>query len=201
VTAEILWLNFWAEFLIGRSGMLRNLARIFRRDASAFKGAQQGATMVEFALIAPAFMALLVAVFETTMFLFAQSNLQAAANEAGRLFMTGQAQNSSMSASQFKSAVCPMVSSMFNCSSLIIIVANASSASSLNTSTPQMYNGGVVNPGSYQPGTPGDLMTVQIGYPLPVVAGPLGFFLNSNGNGTAAVWGTAAFRVEPYTSS
>jgi Flp pilus assembly protein TadG len=181
--------------------MLRNLARLFRCNAVAFHKAQRGATAVEFALIAPAFIALLIAIFETTIFLFAQANLQAAASEGGRLFMTGEAQNSSMSATQFKSTVCPMVSSMFNCGNLIVNVENASSASDLSTSTPQMYNAGVLNTGSYSPGTPGDLMVVQLGYPLPVIAGPLGFFLNSNGNGTAAVWGVAVFRVEPYTSS
>ncbi len=157
--------------------------------------------MVEFALIAPAFIALLIAIFETTLFLFAQANLQAAANEAGRLLMTGQAQNSGISSvAQFKAAVCPMVLSMFSCSNLIINVQDASSASGLNTSTPQMYSNGQLNPGSYTPGGPGDLMVVEVGYPLPVVPGPLGFFLNSNGNGTAAVWGVSAFRVEPYPS-
>jgi Flp pilus assembly protein TadG len=180
--------------------MLRILAKLFRRKASAFKAAHQGATMVEFALIAPAFIALLIAIFETTLFLFAQANLQAAANEAGRLLMTGQAQNSGItSVAQFKAAVCPMVSSIFSCGNLIINVQDASSGS-FSMSTPQMYNAGALSAGSYTSGGPGDLMVVMVGYPLPVVAGPLGFFLNSNGNGTAAVWGISAFRVEPYPS-
>jgi Flp pilus assembly protein TadG len=180
--------------------MLRNLAKLFRRNASAFRDAQQGATAVEFALIAPAFIALIIAIFETTLFLFAQANLQAAATQAGRLLMTGQAQNSNMTLAQFKSAVCPMVQSMFNCSNLVVVVQSSSSSSGLNTSTPQVYNGGVLNPGSYDAGSPGDLMVVQIGYPWSVVSGPLGFVLSNLSNGTAAVWGVAAFRVEPYSS-
>jgi Flp pilus assembly protein TadG len=181
--------------------MLRNLARLFRRNASEFRRAQQGATAVEFALIAPALIALLIAIFETTIFLFAQANLQEAATQAGRLFMTGQAQNGGMTQAQFQTAVCPMVQAMFNCGSLVIVVQSATSSSGLNTSTPQMYNSqGQLSPGSYSPGTPGDLMVVLIGYPLPVVPGPLGFMLSSNSNGTAQVWGVAAFRVEPYSS-
>jgi len=186
--------------------MLRNLARLFRRNASEFKRAQQGATAVEFALIAPAFIALLIAIFETTIFLFAQSDLQAAATQAGRLFMTGQAQNGAMTPGQIETAICPMVQAMFNCGNLVIVVQSATSSSGLNTSSPQMYNSqgqlnNVANAGTanYSPGTPGDLMVVFIGYPLPVVPGPLGFMLG-NSNGTAAVWGVAAFRVEPYTS-
>jgi Flp pilus assembly protein TadG len=181
--------------------MLRSLARIFRRNASAFKGAQQGATAVEFALIAPAFIALLIAIFETTQFLYVQANLQAAATEAARLFMTGQAQNGAMTQAQIETAICPTVQALVNCGNLIINVESASSASGLSTSTPQMYNAqGQLNTGNYSMGSPGDIMVVQIGYPLPVVAGPLGFMLSGNGNGTAAVWGVAAFLVEPYAS-
>jgi Flp pilus assembly protein TadG len=180
--------------------MFRKRVKLFRRHTSRFRDAQEGATAVEFALIAPAFIGLVIAVFETTLFLFAQANLQSAATEAGRLFMTGQAQNSNMTPAQFAAAVCPMVKAMFNCNNLVIVVQSASSAGGLSTSAPQMYNSGVLNPGSYSPGTPGDLMVVQIGYPWFVVSGPLGFTLSSLSNGTAAVWGVAAFRVEPYSS-
>ncbi len=179
--------------------MFRKRVKLLRRNASRFRDAQQGATAVEFALIAPVFFGLLIAIFETTLFLFAQANLQSAATQAGRLFMTGQAQNSNMTPAQFAAAVCPMVQAMFNCGNLVIVVQSASSASGLSTSAPQMYNSqGQLNTGSFSPGNPGDLMVVQIGYPWLVVPGPLGFALSPNG--TAAVWGVAAFRVEPYSS-
>jgi Flp pilus assembly protein TadG len=181
--------------------MLRSLARIFRRNASTFKRAQQGATAVEFALIAPAFIALLIAIFETTQFLYVQSNMQTAATQAARLFMTGQAQNGNMTQSQIEQQICPTVQVLVNCANLFIQVESSSSASGLSTSTPQMYNAqGQLSTGSYSMGNPGDLMVVMVGYPLPVVAGPLGFFLAGNANGTASVWGVAAFRVEPYAS-
>ena len=85
--------------------MVLNLAKLFRRNIRRFGGAQQGTTAIEFALIAPVFIALLVAIFETTLFLFAQANLQYAAMETGRLFMTGQAQNGNMTQSQLQSTV------------------------------------------------------------------------------------------------
>src|SRR5580704_9887815 len=74
-------------------GMFRNLAKYFRRDIARFCAARRGATAVEFALIAPAFIAMLFAVIQTTLFLFAQATLQNAAVEGGRMFMTGSAQN------------------------------------------------------------------------------------------------------------
>src|SRR5580704_17246633 len=107
--------------------MLRNLATYFRRTISGFAVAERGATAVEFALIAPAFLATLFAVIQTTIFLFAQATLQNAADEAGRLFMTGQAQN--LTRSQFASDVCPMVSALFTCANLMVNVASYASFS------------------------------------------------------------------------
>jgi Flp pilus assembly protein TadG len=181
--------------------MLRKLAKLFRRKASAFNGAQQGAMAVEFALIAPAFIGLLIAIFETTLFLFAQASLQSAATQAARLFMTGQAQNGGMTQAQIQSTICPMVSAIMNCGNLVINVQSSSSSSGMDTSTPQLYDSqGNLSGGSYQPGNPGDLMVVKISYPWFVVKGPLGFMLSNQTNGTAEVTGVAAFRVEPYSS-
>src|SRR5580704_10439300 len=106
--------------------MVRNLVTRFRRQASRLREAERGATAVEFALIAPAFLAMLFAVLQTTFFLFAQQTLQNAAVEAGRMFMTGSAQSSGLTQSQFASDVCPMVSALFNCSNLQIDVSTYS---------------------------------------------------------------------------
>ena len=181
--------------------MVLNLAKLFRRNVRRFRDAQHGATAVEFAMIAPAFIGVFIALFETTLFLFAQANLQYAAMEAGRLFMTGQAQNGNMTAAQFKSAVCPMVNAIFDCSNLVINVQNSSSFSNASTSAPQLYNAqGQLSSGAFSPGNPGDVMVVQLAYPWSVFTGPLGFTLSNQANGTAEVMGITAFRVEPYGS-
>ncbi len=181
--------------------MLRNLAKYFRRrarDISRFCVARRGATAVEFALIAPAFLAVLIALFQTAVFLFAQMALQNAAVQAGRYFMTGQAQNNNWSASTIATKVCP--AALFNCTStLIVIVQNYSSFAAANTSAPQLYTNGVLNTNwAYDPGTPGDVMVVQLVYPWSVVGGPLGFALSNLPNSAAEIMGVSAFRVEPY---
>src|ERR1700731_3304702 len=157
--------------------MLRKLGRCFRRAAAHFAVARQGATIVEFAFIAPVFLALLIAIFETTIFLFAQANLQAAAMAAGRLFMTGQGQNSNMSQSQFTSRICPMIQTLFDCNNLMVNVQIYSDFSSASASTPTLiYNGQgqVTNSWSYSLGAPGQVMVVQLIYQWPIVSGPLG---------------------------
>jgi Flp pilus assembly protein TadG len=187
---------------LGTLGMVRNLAKFLRRNASRFRAARVGATAVEFALIAPVFIGLLIAIFETTLFLFAQASLQSAAMQAGRLFMTGQAQNSNMTVSQFKSAVCPMIQSLFNCNSLIVVVQNYASFSGATTSAPQLYNAQgqayAQSNFAYSAGQPGDVMIVQLVYPWSVVGGPLGFTMANLPNNAAEMMGVTAFRVEPY---
>ena len=162
---------------------------------------RRGTTAVEFALIAPPFLATLIAILEVAIFLFAQQVLQNAAVEAGRLFMTGQAQSGNTSLSQFESDVCPMISALFKCSSLMVNVQSYANFSSANASAPILtFNGQgqVTNSWSYDPGTPGEVMVVQLIYQWPIVSGPLGYVLSSLGNGNTEMMGVSAFRVEPY---
>src|ERR1700691_293226 len=109
--------------------MLRNLHKHYRyclRAVVRLRTARQGATAVEFALLAPAFLGTLIAVLETAFFLFAQASLQTAAVQAGRLFMTGQAQN--LSQGTFKTQLCQnYLPSVFNCNSLVVVVQSYSS--------------------------------------------------------------------------
>jgi Flp pilus assembly protein TadG len=184
--------------------MLRVLTRYLERGGkilARFRAAQNGATAVEFALIAPAFFATLIAVIETTLFLFAQQNLQTAAVQAGRLFMTGNAQNSGTTQAQFQAAICPSLQALFNCNNVMVNVQAYSSFSDATTAAPTLTynsNGTVSNTWSYTAGTPGQVMVVQLIYQWPVIGGPLGFTLSNLANGTAEIMGVSAFRVEPY---
>jgi len=176
---------------------LRRLAR----EASRFARARGGATAVEFALIAPPFLATLIAILEVTIFLFGQMALQDAASQAARYFLTGQAQNNNWSAQTVVNKVCPAV--LFNCNNVFIVVQNYSSFASANTAAPAMYNSSgqaFIQPNyTYDPGTPGEIMVVQLVYAWPVVLGPLGFNLGNLPNGAVEMMGVSAFRVEPYS--
>lgn len=173
---------------------LRRPARLLAR----FAAARKGATAVEFALIAPCFIALLVAIFQVSVYLFVQQSLQNAAMQAGRLFLTGQAQGWSQSA--FKTYVCTnYLSSMFTCSSLIVSVQTYQDFASASTSPPALdSNNQPISTSLYSPGTQGQIMIVQLVYPWSVVSGPLGFSIANLSNNAAEMMGVAAFRVEPY---
>jgi Flp pilus assembly protein TadG len=181
--------------------MFRNLAKYFRRDVSRFCAARNGATAVEFAMIAPAFLATLFAILESTLFLFAQATLQNAADEAGRLFMTGQAQNAGTTQTQFENEICPMISALFTCTKLMVNVSAYTDFSAASASPPALTfnsSGAVTNSWSYTAGTPGQVMVVQLVYQWPIVSGPFGYVLPNISNGTTEMMGVTAFRVEPY---
>jgi Flp pilus assembly protein TadG len=185
--------------------MLRHLTKSFRRPTRAlsrFCFAYGGATAVEFALIAPPFLALLIAIFQMTGFLFAQQALQTAAVSAGRLILTGQVQNAGLTQSQFKTNdVCPLLPAMFTCSNVYVNVQTYADFCSASTSDPTLTfngSGAVTNTWNYNLGNPGQVVVMQLVYQWPIVSGPLGSVLPNLGNGYAEMMGVSAFRVEPY---
>lgn len=72
--------------------------------------------MVEFAMVGPAFIALLIGIFWVAMAFLTQEGLETAAEGTGRMFQTGVAQTATvgsskgMSASDFRNAICNGVS-------------------------------------------------------------------------------------------
>jgi Flp pilus assembly protein TadG len=185
-------------------GMRRTLVRCCRRGAREihrFCRVRNAATAVEFALIAPVFIATLVAVLQVCIVLFAQLAIQNAAVQASRYFMTGQVQNNNWSASTVVGMVCP--TALFNCTNMFIVVQDYSSFAAANTTAPAMYNGSTPNTqSSYTYNSagaqPGDIVVVQLVYAWPVITGPLGFNISSLPNNQIGLTGVSAFRVEPY---
>src|SRR4029079_5354206 len=92
---------------------------------------------VEFALVAPMFIALLFAIIETAFMFFANQVLETAVQDSARLIQTGQAQNGSYTAAQFKTDVCSRVTTMFNCvGGLTVDVQSYPSFGSVNVANP-----------------------------------------------------------------
>ena len=161
----------------------------------------KGAAVVEFALVAAPFLALLMALFQTVLVFFAERVLDEITEQGGRYIMTGQAQQANMTQSGFATYVCQNTFALFNCKNFMINVQSYNSFSAANTSTPTLtFNakGQVTNQWTYSPGNPGDVVIVQVMYQWPVVLGPLGFNLSNVSNGNRLLISTAAFRNEPF---
>lgn len=176
--------------------------RGFRRSHRIWRFLREGrgSTAVEFAILAPLFIGLLISILETGIYFFAQNVLQAAAVQSGRSFLTGQAQASNLTEAQFVSRVCPSIQALFNCGSLMVDVNTYASFSAANVSTPTLtYNaqGQVTNGWSYNPGTAGQIMVVRLLYQWPVITGPFALIRPNLSNGTSLIMGITAFKVEP----
>lgn len=176
-----------------RASKLRHFKRLARSES--------GATAVEFALVAAPFLALLVGLLQTGVVFLAGRVLDEVVAQSGRYIMTGQAQQSNMTAAQFANYVCTNTFALFNCAKFMINVQNYNSFSAASTTAPVLTfdaQGNVTNTWSYSPGNPGDIVVVQVMYQWPIVLGPLGFNLANLSNGNRLLMSTAAFKNEPY---
>ena len=161
---------------------------------------EEGATAVEFALVATPFVALLVAIVQTVIVFFAQRVLDEVVSQASRTIQTGQAQASSLTQAQFTNWVCQKTTILFTCGNFMINVQNYDAFSSAGMATPTLTfdsSGNVTNAWSYQFGNPGDVVVVQVMYQWPLVLGPLGFTLANLSNGNRLLVSSNVFKREP----
>src|SRR5258707_2677656 len=103
------------------------LLRRFRRN-------RKGDAVVQFALVAPMFFALLFAIIETALMFFASQVLETITQNSARVVLTGQAQSGSVTAcavnsvstpctqATFKAYVCSQIPALFDCNSLVVDV-------------------------------------------------------------------------------
>jgi Flp pilus assembly protein TadG len=172
----------------------------------AFSKDSKGATVVEFALVATPFLALIAALIQTFLLFFAQSQLESAVRNSGRLIMTGQVQSQDASLTQaqalaaFHQSVCNNAALLFTCTGLMVDVAVAPQWSSANAALPTLTydsNGNVTNNWQFNPGNAGDIVVVRVMYLWPVFFGPIAFNMANQANGSRLIMASAAFQNEP----
>lgn len=176
----------------GRLGLARALRR--------FKRQEDGATAVEFAIVAAPFLALVFAIIEASVVFFAGQALETAVADSSRLIMTGQAQIGGFDKAAFKNAVCAKIYALFDCQNGVYVdVQTFSSFSAVTMTKPVDSNGNFVNNFAYNPGVQGSIVVVRLFYQWPVYAlGLVGTSLSDISGGKRLLVATAAFRNEPY---
>jgi Flp pilus assembly protein TadG len=155
--------------------------------------------VVEFALVAPVFFALLSAILETAIMFFAGQVLETVTQDSARMILTGQAQTASYTSAQFAAYVCSQVPALFNCNNISIDVQSYPSFSNLNLINPIDSNGNFVSSNlQYNPGGAGDIVVVRLFYQWPLIVTGLGWNPSNLAGNKRLLVGTAAFRNEPY---
>lgn len=176
---------------------VKKLLRRFRRN-------RRGASAVEFALVAPMFIALLFAIVETALMFFAGQVLEIGTQDTARLIFTNQAQASGMTASQFQQALCARVSALMTCANVYVDVKSIPWGTAIPAADlvdPIDGSGNFVNNFTFQTANPGDMVIVRAFYQWPLFVTGLGYNIANIGRGTSSssrlLSSIAAFRVEP----
>jgi Flp pilus assembly protein TadG len=170
------------------------------RRARRFARNRRASAAVEFALIAPVFMALLFAILETALVFFAGQVLETATQDSARMILTGQAQNASYSQAQFKADVCSRIPALLDCANGVYVDVQSyqSSFSNITITDPIDASKNFVNNMQYKPGGAGDVVVVRVYYQWPLVVTGLGYNISNLSGNKRLLSATAAFRNEPF---
>lgn len=165
-------------------------------------GDRSGTSVVEFALVAPAFTAILLAIGQTSLVFFAQQNMETVAQRVSRQLMTGNVQKAKLTAAQFNSLVCSKLPAFMSCSNVMTDVQVVNSFSDATTGMPTITydsSGKITNTWGYQTGTPGDILVVRVMYVWNTASAPLGFDLSNMTNQRRLLVATSVFKTEFYS--
>lgn len=180
----------WKRLLV-RAGLAR--VRAFHRN-------QDGATAVEFAIVSVPFFALMFAILETALLFFGAQALETAVGDSGRLIRTGQAQQSAMDLTTFKSTICAKVFEIFACESgLHLDVKTYPTFASLTFEDPVDEEGNLdIEDFEFDIGEANEIVVVRAFYEWPTFVTTLGSDLRNLPNGKHLISAAAAFRNEPF---
>ncbi|NBC36944.1 pilus assembly protein [Novosphingobium sp. FSY-8] len=160
-----------------------------------------GAIAMEFGLIGPMMIALVLGILNIALIFLAQQGLQSTVEEAGRIVMTGQAQNASMTQAQFKTAACAKLPPFMSCNRLYVDVNTAASYATATTGRVTLtYNasGVVTNTMNYTLGSRGDIVVVRLMYLWPTAASAFAGNLVTDQGGNRLITAVTVLKTEYY---
>ncbi len=156
-----------------------------------------GVAAIEFALLAPAAILLIVLVIEISMMFLAQSALDKGAAAGSRMLRTGQVQMNGMDINTvFSEQTCGVGTNRIawlNCDADLQVFAEPFADLS-DVAVPEFEEGGS---GLAVAGDPGDYMVVRLYYPWRFLTPPISRLVAASG-GRVVLSAGAAFRVENY---
>jgi Flp pilus assembly protein TadG len=176
---------------------VNNALRRFRRN-------RRGSAAVEFALVAPVFLALLFAIIETAIVFFANQVLETITQDSARIVQTGQAQAAKYNKEDFKKEiVCtrPLANLLFNCMSGVYVdVQSYSAFNSVVITDPIDAARNFTDSMKYCPGNDGEIVVVRMFYQWPLFVTGLGYNIANLAGSKRLLSATAAFKNEPFPS-
>lgn len=170
------------------------------RSLKAFAVREDGATAVEFSLIAVPLVMLMFGLIETSMVFTKQGVLEYATLQAARQIRTGQAQQSGDAEETFRTALCDHASFLIDCDEVQYQVETMDSFADANDEpAPTFDEDGNMEDQAFAAGDASDIVLVRTVYRHPIVT-PMMQPLLANGNSstTRLLMTTVVLQTEPY---
>jgi len=160
---------------------------------------EQGATAIEFSILALPFFAIVMAIFETALVFFAGQVLDSAVQDASRYIRTGQAQTAGFDMPKFRAAVCERLYGLFDCSQLRLKVSEVTAFANAASTTPiDPATGQWTLAESYGGGMGSSIVLVEAYYKWGVLFNFNGFRLDNTADGKRLLSAVRVFRNEPF---
>jgi Flp pilus assembly protein TadG len=169
---------------------------------------RDGATAVEFGLVALPFFALLFAIIETALVFWSTQVLETAVADASRKIYTGQFQGANSDplrttdqiAAAFREEVCARVVALFDCRSKVFIDVKSFGGSfpSMGLALPVTDGEFDTSGFGYQSSGPNDIVVVRAAMEHKVFLTYMNKALANLANGNRLIMAGAAFRNEPF---
>ena len=181
--------------------LTRRLAARLPRALRALTRETKGTAAIEFAIVAPATIAIALATLQAASIYLAKAYFESGAEAGARIVLTNQ--TGALTSASFKTAVCNELSILFDCSKVIVQLTPLPAG----TTTPatllptfdtkgNLVGSPPVDVGPTAP-APGTDMLLVVMYQWPVFGGPLGLDFSNVGSGLMLMASTQVFRVEP----
>lgn len=176
-------------------GAVRRLRQVVRDS--------KGSAAVEFALVAPPFLALMMSTFEVGWFYFATSQIDSAAIETARLIRTGQVQKAGFTKQDFFNAVCPRVRAFGDCDEILTVeVDTFPSFQALATDAAPVVcsndEPSQVTALAYNPGGENAIVRLRVCLLYKTINPTIGVNVSETADGKRRVYSTYIVQNEPY---
>lgn len=177
--------------------------RCSRIAARLRAGKRAGSAAIEFAIIAPIFLMLLMGTLETGIMFLGDTVLESATTDAGRQIRTGQVALTAMSQNQFRQLICARIAALLRCdANLQIDVQMFPTFGAVAMPNPVRADG-TIDPAlnRWAPGGPCNIVLVRSFYSWTVATPLLTPFLVNAGSNQRVLSAASAFRNEPYNNT
>ena len=164
-----------------------------------WRNGNDGATAIEFAMIAAPFMFLLIGILELALFFTATSLLHGASENAARLVRTGQVQQALGDPQQmFEDALCDHASVFIACDEIQYEVITLDDFSDFDNHPAQYDANGVLVPAGFSAGGVNAVVLIRAVHSYNFATPLMGHIMGTNGTTSRNILSTIVLQTEPY---